>query len=427
MICPRCKQEMKEDAVFCPHCGLKLDKCPACHQPIIPGSRFCSYCGTELNPYHQESHSTGYYQPLQETPYQNVENDEPQTSFNDIEVNKKVNKKVIIISVVILIALTAAGYGYLKFGPKFSFKDNPKQDTPTLDIQEMKIGSTTSFSSYTGNMNQNGEAYFDGKNLYVIDDTGSIVKMDTDLSNRVTLLKTKSKYLTVVENKLYYTDDKDRLCSMTTDGKDQTVIIDKKVFYPIIKDNKVYYQLDEDNESIHIYDLTTNKDTKVNDRKSYNINVTEDKIYYTSEDGIYVIGIDGKGEEKLVSDSYKDIGNIIYQNKKIYYYSRNQILAYNVETKEIETIIEKDAYYKFHMNDQYLFFYTISGSLRSYDFNTKKQEVILNATVQSLFVVGDKLIITTTNRAQSTSYKAIVDFTGENQQRLFSNDNGSFV
>ncbi len=49
--CPDCKQEISEDAAFCPLCGhqiMIIDQCAKCGKNLAPNARFCSRCGTPV-------------------------------------------------------------------------------------------------------------------------------------------------------------------------------------------------------------------------------------------------------------------------------------------------------------------------------------------------------------------------------------------
>lgn len=156
MKCPRCQKEIQDDdALFCPHCGLKLEKCPVCHQPLVKGSKFCSHCGTQLNQSHQESQIGGYYQPIQtdqpqmmnqylNTNQQVNTNQQSTTPFKEVEVNKNVNKKIIIIAVAILIVLSVVSFGYLIFGPSLNLGDSASNNgttelNPNIQLQEKHL------------------------------------------------------------------------------------------------------------------------------------------------------------------------------------------------------------------------------------------------------------------------------------------------
>lgn len=50
-ICPNCRTEQPDEAVFCPTCGKKLvvaDACPECGKPISRDAAYCPHCGHNL-------------------------------------------------------------------------------------------------------------------------------------------------------------------------------------------------------------------------------------------------------------------------------------------------------------------------------------------------------------------------------------------
>ena len=49
MQCIKCKQEIPDDSLRCPHCGIKINMhCPECNTLNRFGTKYCSECGTEL-------------------------------------------------------------------------------------------------------------------------------------------------------------------------------------------------------------------------------------------------------------------------------------------------------------------------------------------------------------------------------------------
>ena len=52
MICKKCQTENDDGAVFCKHCGRRLDgmiTCPSCGATCAEDARFCSACGASLS------------------------------------------------------------------------------------------------------------------------------------------------------------------------------------------------------------------------------------------------------------------------------------------------------------------------------------------------------------------------------------------
>src|SRR5262245_8263652 len=50
MICRECQSENSSDAIFCDHCGVRLEMaCPECGEPNRGGATFCKKCGQRLD------------------------------------------------------------------------------------------------------------------------------------------------------------------------------------------------------------------------------------------------------------------------------------------------------------------------------------------------------------------------------------------
>src|SRR5262245_12581846 len=50
MICTECQAENSFDAIFCDHCGARLETaCPECGEPNRGGAKFCKKCGQPLD------------------------------------------------------------------------------------------------------------------------------------------------------------------------------------------------------------------------------------------------------------------------------------------------------------------------------------------------------------------------------------------
>jgi len=450
MICPRCQNIINDEMVYCPRCGLKIEKCPTCGRILMPNAKFCSYCGKPLYQETQEEQireddesilqqytDSQTYENIEQGSYENVEQD----SYENVEQNniyqdqnienqsqhKKVNKKKIMIITAIVFILTIISFIYLYFGPELSVETPSNEEM--LSSEKLTVGSTTSFASHTGNINQEGFVYQTKEQLYICDESGYLVVMDTKLENRKTLINEAVGNINVIDDTIYYTDKNDHLCSISTSGKDQKIILNQKVFYVIVKEDKIYYQLDDaGKEHIYVYDLKTNKQTELNQRHSYHLNVLDDKIYFTSTDGIYVMGIDGQGEEKLISDIAT---NLIYQDGKLYYQTKDyQIMSLNIQNNEKEVLI-RDRSQLLNLTNDHLFYYTNSGEVMRYDLKDKKTKAIYRGQISGGYILGDKLILKTISRLQNSSYQIIMDFDGEVQQRLFdgesSQNQGDFI
>lgn len=423
MLCPKCKQELQEEMQYCPHCGLKIERCPVCKNAIILGSKYCSSCGTKLNNPEYGNHFGGYYEPIQDD--NKIKEDE--VSFKDVLLKKKINRKVIIISVSALVILSGLSYWYLNYGPSFTNQLTQPETVDTFKKESIQIQGETQDSSLVANLNQNGYVAFNGEKLFVCDNQKKVIVMDKNLENQEVFLDEEVNYLQIAGNTLYYTDSQHRMCSIDIDGKNQKNILDKEVYYPVVKQDKIYYQLNEDNESIYVYDFSTKKETKLNSRASYELNVVNDKIYYSSKDGIYQIGVDGKGDEKLVSGA---VFNLVYQDNKLYYTSQDDvnIKVFDLETKKEDTLIQEKSQL-LNITSDSLFYQTSDMQVARYDLKENKADIgLYSGRVNGGYIIGDKLILDTVSSLSSNNnYKVIMDFDGDNQQRLFINDSGSYV
>lgn len=428
MNCPRCQTEINDDVNYCSHCGMKIERCPVCHQPTIHGARYCTYCGAPLNQTYHEEKMEGYYQPLskeQQYVYEDkFSNESQQIVFQDIEVDNKVNKKVIILSVLALIIVTAISYIYLYHGPDLKDLIVSDEVQPLPQQEDIKIGSSNTYATQIGNTNMGGHVFQTENHVYICDENGYLIKMDNELKNQETLANEECEYLNVVDDKIYFTNKNHYLCSMTTEGQDLEVLIDKKIYYVVVKGDKIYYQLDEDQESIYVYDMKTNKETKLNDRHSYCLNILDDCLYYSSEDGIYSMDLDGKNDQQLVKGK---IYNLIYQDQMLYYLVENgEIVSYDIQSKETEALIENSVGL-LNITDNYIFYLDSSQQLVRFEIKKQESKRIYNGSVKNTFVLGDKLIVVTKGNGYTESYMLIMDFNGDQQQRLFVKNDGSFV
>ena len=51
MECYHCGQDNDDEAIYCKHCGQRVDgkvECPSCNKLVDSDSQFCGYCGHDL-------------------------------------------------------------------------------------------------------------------------------------------------------------------------------------------------------------------------------------------------------------------------------------------------------------------------------------------------------------------------------------------
>ena len=147
-------------------------------------------------------------------------------------------------------------------------------------------------------------------------------------------------------------------------------------------------------------------------------------IYYSSTDGIYRIHKDGKNDEKIISGKS---GNVIYSQGKLYYLSTEGLCALDIKSEKV-TVVEENAAIFLNMNDQYLFYQSMDGSVVRYDLSSQEEKTIYNGLVENCYIAGDKLIIKTSSSLyQQESYSVVMDFDGLQQRRLFFNGQGEYI
>ena len=79
------------------------------------------------------------------------------------------------------------------------------------------------------------------------------------------------------------------------------------------------------------------------------------------------------------------------------------------------------------MSDHNLFYYTNDMNVMKYDLKTKKKTKIYSGYITGGQIIGDKLILMTGGSYSDNAYQVIMDFNGENQQRLFTDGQGDFI
>ena len=144
----------------------------------------------------------------------------------------------------------------------------------------------------------------------------------------------------------------------------------------------------------------------------------EDKIYYTSTDGIYCIGKDGQGEEKLSGDHGY---SLLLRDHKLYYSTSSyetKVLDLNTKTTEV-LFNERSSFC--NMTEDFIFYYSMNG-LKKYDIKTKESKVIYTGNIEFVEIIGNILIVT-----DSDGHRLIMDFDGNQQQRLFLSGEQNFV
>ncbi len=101
-------------------------------------------------------------------------------------------------------------------------------------------------------------------------------------SNIETVYEGFCDYMQIVDGKIYFCGEDYKFYSIDMDGSNKTLVIDKKDMYYayVLPNGMMIYQDDPDNESLHIYNLETKEDYKLNNEVSYTPVIHGDYIYY---------------------------------------------------------------------------------------------------------------------------------------------------
>lgn len=109
--------------------------------------------------------------------------------------------------------------------------------------------------------------------------------------NMETIYEGLCDYMQIANGKIYFSGDDYKFYSINMDGSNKTVVVDKKdMYYPyVLPNDMIIYQNDPDNESLHVYNMKTKKDFKLNNEVSYNPIIHGDYVYYfvPADDGNY--------------------------------------------------------------------------------------------------------------------------------------------
>ncbi|NLY82936.1 MAG: DUF5050 domain-containing protein [Clostridiales bacterium] len=207
---------------------------------------------------------------------------------------------------------------YGNFGGEFVGKG-------TFSMGKIKKGDEPKVSDVKEIAKQSLATYLTEKDghIYGILNNEKIIKVKVGNSKVETLYEGGCDYLQIVGDKMYYTDENYSLYTMSLDGKNKTNVIDKKEIYYtyILPNEKVLYQDDSDKESLHMHDLKTGEDVKLNDVVSYCPIIYGDHIYYTSPKGekytfnrldLYSGNVETAPGNMLESEFVIENGNIVF-------------------------------------------------------------------------------------------------------------------
>lgn len=386
MKCSNCGREVTSEMIFCPECGTHLEHkkvCYYCGSPLLEEDQVCPICGlSQVVETKQEE-----VVEVAEDPYKGYW-----------------KKPIIWIISAICIFASMALMNYMVSHPLYRAQTNDHAS------QDIKISGDISEGAYFANIQAEGQVV-KGDYLYIAN-ADNLYQVSLDLKEKKKIASHCEGYLSLVDNKLYYCGDNyDYYCYDIDQGESEKIL--RNIYYPSVVDQKIYYQDDSDHESIHIYDLTTNEDTKINDEASYGLTVDQEnqKIYYFNKNKEFcAIGFDGNHAETIYDEDscYAFVGDKDY----LYVACKNNILKIDKKTYQSDVIIDGEYRYINIVQDQLV--YQDNKGLYLASLNGKNEKVLYDRYFDSFSVIGDCIILNCYDQ-QYNDNKMIIDLEGNNQ------------
>ncbi len=387
MICPSCHKEVPVGSHFCPYCGTLLDdKCPYCGHQNIPHAKFCSSCGKPLGP------STATHRPQGSfTPTSRIYQEEEKT-YEPEKVSHKINWKVVIVSVLVLILATTGAKYYLNHSGNIKWADGNSSTTEEI-ASIVNLKKTTDLEQYS-NLANDGYVAANDQYIFMSNADNQLVKLDKDM-NVVKKYDVKyATYLNLVGEKLYYTDKDHHICVLDTKTEKSATLQDVSAFYMTYHDNKLYYQNDGDNESLYVYDISSKASTKLLDQHIYNMNFNGDIIYLTGKSSIISYNMTTKATDTIYD---QQVYGSVYKDGYLYFStSKNQIGRVNVQNKTSQIILNNIGYSVFVMSDEALYYVGNDAKMYRLDFEHKEPSAVYqfqSHRMSGMQIVNDQLYI----------------------------------
>lgn len=164
---------------------------------------------------------------------------------------------------------------------------------------------------------------YDG-HVYGILDGDRIVRVEAGKTEADILYKGECGHLQVTKNGIFFTDGNSRYCKVDLNGKNKETVLDKAVYYPYqVNSEFLVYQDDADDETLHVYNMKEETDTRISNIVSYAPVIRGDNIYFytpgSGEDMKYMCRVNMySGKEKKAGKE-----SVLYS----YYLTPDSIIA----------------------------------------------------------------------------------------------------
>lgn len=419
--CQYCHYMMEDGYNYCPNCGKEVinqkNCCKQCGYEIKEEDAFCPNCGTEITGHIiveevVESNETPVeytgYVPIQkkEPTYvkQTVEEYAPIEENNGVDVKQPVETMVAkkgndssfwrnpilwIVSISLLVICLLLSQ-YMKEVPSSSGKKIGAEEKITEELADIGITKDTSTFVMQANANIGGTTYRYENNFYVSVD-GAIYETNLEFDDAKKVVEEAGEYIYVDSTYIYYSDEDNNYQRVNRKTKEKEKVLEN-IYYARVIDDMLYYQSDSDGESIHVYNLSTKEDRKINNEKSYAmiVDTKNSIIYYTNEENVLKkINLDGTGSEVLLD---KQIASFVYEEGYIYYSQVDGIGKFDVTSKEDTVLVSGiSAVYVSLLEDKIVYGSYTTG-LYTVNKDGSKKKVITTNYVQGFEVQGDIVV-----------------------------------
>lgn len=170
------------------------------------------------------------------------------------------------------------------------------------------------------------------------EDGGELVKVRSSGEDAKVIITNHSGSIQIVDNYIYYTtpeywnednsavtDESSHLYRCDLNGENVEAILEIPVYYFTVFENYVLYQDDRDNMTLHIYDMLSGENVRINEQRSFWPIYDGNYIYYLSDSNspeeykhtLWRMTLDGTTNEEIDLGCY--LGGLLLRGDYVYY------------------------------------------------------------------------------------------------------------
>ena len=387
MKCRFCDKEFDDDEPYCPYClgNNKVECCRNCGNKVEVEDTYCRHCGTKLKTEAIVFDNTVFF---------NM-NDEPvDIEREPLDTKKKgyKNPAIWFLSfILLLLALASESYIGVTSKKQHMQRGVEKESISNSNISRFTLEKETHGFAQQQNINSGGYITRDKDSFYLSTEEG-IIRYNARFKKQEKFVDQAVMYVNVDDTYIYYADNDYNYYRMHRKTKKKELLL-KDIYYPQLVNGKLYYQNNGDQESIHVFDLKTSEDKKLNSLHSYDMYIDEENhsiYYYCGEDnpgviGLYRMDTDGQNNTRLTTEG---VSTFFYDGKQIHYSTKEGTFTYDIQSKQIQDIgVSYAGLYKINNHfvvwDQY-------NKISILD--KQKEKVVFNQRVDKIQSIGNVLL-----------------------------------